>query len=1785
MKKLIYLLFIIVFFVSCGDKETKNTEIKSKNVSKKIYTGKLIKNIYYKSDSKGIIIEFYEKQKKETFKVEDILNFEPNNIKGTLKWISEKELLFSFTDFEEDTYYKVLFSIKNYLNEDYKDISFGFSTFNPIIKKLDVKSNFNKDKFTYTITMELNEKKDVEFVNSNVSVALVDNSGLKKDLQVVNTKLNGNTFTLKTNEVGLDVEKQLLQVNFFNQKIEKKVSYNINGLKSYDFKEKNDKFKLYLYFSENKNLENVKDHITIDGVSDFFVNVVDKTLVISGDFKSNTAYNIRLFAPLGGMTSDEILTLTTPNLEPSLEFKNDGIYLAKIKDKKIRIRSRNIENVNISLKRVNEDNIAWLEGYYGISSDKKSTKRYEDYGLLRYGTEIYNKKFAIDNKLNTWTETDIDLVKIIEEYGQKGLFLIQVSYGPEDLLTKFKAYPNEKENVDPYSNYYYSNYLYYNGLISKGIILSDIGIISKKVEDRIFVYTQELSTGKELEGVKVSLWTYNNMEKIAYTNEDGVAIFDYDSFDEYRIKAEYNDDFAFLSSSTDQINYGIADNSGIISEKGGLRAYMYTERGVYRPGDKVYTSAILFEKGKELPANQNLVLKIITPQGKKYKELRGKYIGESLYTFEFETKEEDISGNWLMELYLGEKLIKKSYLKIENIVPPRIKVKNDLVLEGAKLINTINAEYLFGAPGSNLKYESNLSISTGKNTFKNYKNYSFVNELYNNNLNKQYRQGTLTNEGNIINEYDINIDNGPFKMNLTLVTDVFQSDGRKVTEISNISYDTHDYYVGVERFDSYYKRGDKIEPKVVIVDKNGELLEGELTYNIYKNETYWWWDYSSYDSFKRSYKKNEDTLLIDNGKINSGEKLEVNLDEYGEYYVEVIGQNGHKSGTFIKAGYYSNNTNRGDTFNKITLDKKEYSPGERVLASIESPSNGVGIVSIEDGKNIIETFRVDINKGRNDIEFVVKEEYLPGVYVNIIILQKMEGMIGEEIRLQGLEYVKIFSDKYSMGAEIEVEDLYTDSNNIQVKIDTSKGNSVYTLAVVDEGLLALTKYQSPNAYNAFFSKEKYSINNMDNYGKIINFNSDEAHKTLIPGGGYYDEVEFSNKAIAEINAEPNSAKRIKSTSKFYTGKTDEDGKAIVNVDLDEYMGQVRFMLVATKDGSFAAKSRESKIRSDVVLEEGLPRVLTPGDKLTTTLDIFVNKEMDNIAFGGIRVEGPIRINSIDRIKFDSSKSGVYDFKFQIEALSEVGIGKVIYYYESEGFQKEKVVEISVASNAPYQEYTEDFQLESNKNKQFKIQEEAIKGSGEAKILVSREPLYNLYGRLNYLIRYPYGCLEQTTSTLFAQLNIDKVLNLSKEELTEIDKNMNEGIRRLEKFMLPDGSLAYWESSTTTNKWGSSYAYYFLVKAKNKGYYVSEEFLDRLKNYLKKEANNTRDLNLTNLHRLYVLSLDNVGNINAMNYYKQNKLKDMSNQEKFLLAGSYANLGYKKIANSIIEGVSYEVGEREWDYDFGSELRDKAIILDLSVILGKEDTKELYNEIMSKLASKNWYSTQTIAYSLVAISNYLDLEKDYEPINYEYVIGNKVVRKKLLKNNETIDLTEHLGKEITITNTSNEKIYFSYNFSGKMKNEDQVEFARGIKLSADYYDRSGNKLNDFNNIKQGEDIWVIYRLNKGRSSNYMNMALYQNLPSGLEIENQRISNYKYPDWLERKLNYKQSYSNMDIRDDKVVWFFDWYYGNEINFVVKLNSVTTGEFYMPGAVLEGMYTNEIGASLKGNKVIIK
>jgi hypothetical protein len=1731
-------------------------------------------------------------RKKKDFNGSKLLSFNPEKVNGKYRWKDDHTLLYEIEEINKNLTYKVNFSLKEYLKKDYKDLSFFLNFEVPKITDFSIRKKIYGNSYYVEVYLGFDRNITSDFINSNLKLSLPKN-GKEKNLQIaqiIKTKNTEKRYTLVSSKFTEDIDRQSLQLDFFDQTFEEFFSYNnIPGVKNYEFREKNDKFTLYVKLNNSSiDQKDLKSYININGIDDFYVKSIDDTLIINGDFVSGKEYEIRLFSPLAQLKKDEIFKVKVPNLQPKIEFKNNGIYLADSENKNLRIRTRNLKGIKLSIKKVDSRNVDYFVNYYGTESGTEGKSKYDEYSILRFGTEIYSEKIKFDEKINTWVERDIDLSILGEKYGKKGIYLVEAAFDSTDIMVPIKGYENSEYIEDAYKNYVFADYIYSNGYISKTVILSNIGIITKKTNDRLFVYTSDINTGNALENVEIKVAT-NEGELKSFSNEDGVAIFNLKNDNWTFIFAEKDGELSFVNKYNNYVNYYLADNSGI-DRKSGLNAYIYTERGVYRPGDKIYVSSIIFEEDKKIPTNMPLTLKIFNPLDKLYTEIKGENKGNNLYTFSFSTDSSDITGNWKAELYTGNMLINSKYIKIETIVPPVIKVKNKLSMADKKVLKVdIQSDYLFGAPGKNLEYNCNLDIRLADNPFTAYQTYSFVNEtLQTSDYNNQTREGNLDEGGKGEEKFEINLFVAPFKLELLTTTDVFQKDGRKVSESDSIIFDLYDKYAGIEKFDAYGQIGEKVELETILVDKEGNVLEGDLEYNIYRNESYWWWDYSSYESYKQHYKKSDETILIENGKIKSGKKIAFSLEEYGDYYVEVVDSDGHRAGTFVKSGYYGyGNNNNSDVFMKLGTNKEEFNENDIIEVSFEADTDSYAIINIEQKNEILKSVRVHTKKGQNIYSFPAEKKFFPGVYINVIVLQNLKDKLSDKnIKLQGLKYIKIKDEDKKVEASIESESVYKDTKNIEVKVKTNLPNTSFTLAAVDEGLLSITRFKSPNAYDYFFGKERYGIINYDNYKNIININKDKAYEVLTPGGGEYRLMSADEVAEQKSDKGVNDPKRFKAISYFKTGKTNENGEAIVNFEMEEYMGELRFMLVAVKDGAFGDAESKSKVRDDVVMFPGLPRKIAPEDSVISNLNIFINEIKDSKGKVGIKIEGPIEVVGDSEFDMSDIKEGEYNFQFKLKALKEIGNAKITYYFESENTSKETSIDIEVDSQAPYFTYTDSKELKSMDETAFTINNEAIKNSSIAYLRVSRFPTYNLYGRLQYLIRYPYGCLEQTVSSIFPQLYISKFIDLGHSEWMELNKNINDGIKRLEKFKLPNGSLSYWQNEQYSDYWSTNYAHYFLIEARKKGYYVPKHLIDGLNEFQYIQAGNTRDVSLINLHRLYILALGGNANINAMNYYKQNSLKNMTNTEKFLLAGAYSIIGYTGTAQFLIKDIDFEIKESYWEDNFGSSLRDKAIILDVISRLTKDEkSSELNNEILEKLSGKNWYSTQTLAYSLVAVSNYRENETLSGKISYEYTVNGNTYNKNLSGANETIYLEDAFGKEVKIKNLSNDKLYVNYVFDGQMNLREQKSYAKELRLNSYIYDEDGDKIDDLTNLKKGQSIWIIYKVNKQSNKNYKNLALAQNLASGLEIENLRLSGKEYPNWIYNIIGNEAYSRNIDIRDDKMVWFFDLYYGSTSYFVLKLNAVTPGEYFMPGATLEAMYSNEIGSAVEGTEVKIE
>lgn len=1526
-------------------------------------------------------------------------------------------------------------------------------------------------------------------------------------------------------EVEKSKAKKIIPVKEKKQEVEKNDKKDLDkiakGLEEYKFEEYNNTTRLVLTFYRDLEKKDLNSYINIqDSGMNTKLNITSNKnkIFINDSFKPGINYDITLFKGLTGLEKNYNFTVKVPSKDPNIEFKSSGIYMTSSSEKKLRIRTMNLEKANLEILKVSSDNINLYRYRATMKKGKNDSTSWSNFGAKT----IYNGEINIKGEKDIWIDSDIDL-SVFDNNKEmvNGLYIVRLSADSENIRLK---------NKNKFSK-----------SIEKTIVISDLGILVKKYNKNTTIFVKDLNTNLPIDKVEVVV----DLNKYL-TDINGKVTIQNTSWDDIFVKRDKN--IAFIDSSN-YIDYTLADNGGTIKKEG------------------LYTT------------------------------IKGKSQGNSLYTFKFNTQENDLTGNWTAKLYIGEVsddgFINSKKISIETIVPPSVEIKDSSKIIGDKLNVNTNTKYLFGATGNGLDYKITISNSISKNKFKGYNSFNFIDGTTPKFDIEKTREGKLDTDGNMTEKFDISTKNAPYILDYHIKTEIFQKDGRKVIKNKTLTYSPYEEYVGIEnKDDSYYEVGQDVTMKTVLLSRSGDEIQKLLKYTIYKNTSLYWWDYSSYNEYKKHYKSSPKTTVIIEGNVNSSENITFKIPKYGNYYVEITDpETNHSSGTLLKGSYWGDSDVKNDTFIKLDFNNTNYNIGEEAVVTFKSPSSGKAIINIESGKKLIKSDIIDLQEGEQSYTFKVTDDMYPGAYFNVIMLQDLKKKENDRaLKLQGLRYFNVKNESKIIPIKIINKKTYKDAKNVEITIKGEPGMS-YTVAAVDVGVLNLTNFKVPDPYGYFTSKERYTIGNFDNYKLILDFLKDPAFNTFKPGGG--DAI--TNKREGSLSKKP----RFKIASKFKSGIANSNGEAKLTFDLGNYMGKVKFMVVGVNNNKLGKSDTTSEIRGDIVLLPGAPRSLAPEDQFKSNLTIFVNEAFENNTTVTLKTDGPINTTGKDKFKLDASKIGEYNFDFDLKVLKSFGQGKLIYTVRGKNKTYTNEIDIAIEPKLDTINYSESYIIKPRSEINFITRKEAIKDSSTSKMIVSKFPLNGLYGRLRYLIKYPYGCVEQTTSSVFPQLYIDNFMSLSPKEKDEIQKNIEKGIERLEKFQLVNGSMSYWIGEDTTSEWGTNHVYFFLLSAIDSGYYVPEKMMNKLRTYMIKTASSTREVSLTNIQRLFLLALDGRENISAMNYYKQNSMKEVDSLNRLLLASAYEKVGYKDVAKSIYNGVDLNKIRSKnlsWWHSFGSSTRDESLALLALKNLGSlNETNKLQEKILTTLANDEWLSTQTTAYALLAVSQ--NIENTHSGLRkYSYSIdkpsGFSMKSMEFSGNNESILLGKIFGEKINIKNPGDTKLYVSYYFEGVIDPSDQVEYSNELGLKVRYFTEDGKEIPLLQSLKKGQNIWVIYDISKTRTSKYSELVLNQNVASGIEIENLRLQGNKLPKWLTNYTEHRLDLRYTDIRDSRVSYFFDLmkgsYYNNNYKriddfdhgyIIVKLNAVTKGSFFMPGATLKDMYHDEIGAGLKG------
>ena len=1477
------------------------------------------------------------------------------------------------------------------------------------------------------------------------------------------------------------------------------------------------------------------------------------------------------------------------DIEPKIIFSSNGIILPA-KDKKIAFRSINVKKVNLKIKKVYENNTTQFLQEFVF----KGNGNIFDYGVEdtfdQVGDIVFEKDYDLDYEKNIWKQNEIELGDFVDT---KGLFILELTFDEKGIDYEFPA------GTDSWKKY---SFFRNNGRAGKAVLLSHMGITAQKETEQTVVCVMDILKNTPVKNAEVKLISVNNQVlQEGKTDSKGEIVFkNYDKM--MYVLAEKDGERSILKFRDSQLSYDGFAVEGVFASKG-IQAFIYTDRGIYRPGDEVHISFIARNNEISLPENHPVTINIYSPTGKKF--IENAVITESkngFYTYSFKTNLDSETGIWRAEAQMGSNKFIKD-ISVETVVPYKIKVETKVpeklnINENKNFKMSIEADYLFGAPGKNLKYTSDIQIREESINFEKFRNYVFKNPTSYAFNSREYAEGKLNEEGRGELEFDIS-KIIPKNLNLIgiITTRVMETNGRPVIKMDTISINKFDSYVGIKiPEDTYIKSGDKLNLEVIAVDNKGEnLISGKnLTYRVYKNEYSWWWDYDDYNSFMRSIKTDKNTVLLCEKDFVSGDKpylIDYAPEGNGEIFVEVEDKiTGQITGINLYAGTWRDSTlNRKIDKLKIESEQKKYAVGDTAKIIFEGTKGAKALVTVEKKGVVSERKWIDAGEIKNIFELSVTEDMFPNAYVNIRLFQDYNTLDNDRpLRLYGAVPIVVENESRKLNIKIDAPENIKPNEKFTVKVkNLSETKMDYTVAVVDEGILEITGFKTPDPYGYFYQKLGMQVFSYDNYSEIIGRTFGDVHQILKTGGdGFVNETAMTKSAQRMKNMGIEDVQRFKPVA-FFKGvlTTDEKGEGKIEFTIPDYIGAVKVMVVGADGEKYGSAEKEIVVKAPVVMQSSLPRNLKYGDEFIVPVSVFALEEEVGEVKVTLDFMGDIQTQTVS---FD--EKGDKTVYFNVKTGEYIGNGKIKISAVSKIYNYEEETDININSNNPYIYINEIKNLEAGKEISFTQPENFIKGSAEGKITVSNTPILSVDHRIQELIRYPYGCVEQTVSAVFPQIYIDMLTHSNKFHREKIIGNVNAAVGKLSRLQMYDGSFPYWPQGDT-DIWATVYTGHFLTEAKARGYYIPEDMYNRVVSYEKELVRNNNISLETKVYALYVLALGDVPEISQMNLIYENYFDKLSTTGKWYLAAAYNLAGEDKLSKDTAEKLSLvpdKMSEEYERYSYGSELRDKAVILNAYYNIFGRPEENLYKEVLTKLQSNQWLSTQSMGQALAALAHMKDSPTGKDIAGIIDIDGKQT---EFTTENGIFEYTvpENV-KDIKVISKDNG--YINYYWEGVPVNYEGENISETVKLTRNYYDEKGNPINekDILSLSSGKSFWLEIKVLPADSvKEYIhvdNMALTQVLPSGWEIENIRAVNGQYPNWVEERI--RDTYVDYeDIRDDRIMWFFDYNNYNQggQSFFVKINAVTKGKFDFPGTTAEAMYDNSCRAYLKGFRAEVK
>jgi alpha-2-macroglobulin len=1460
-------------------------------------------------------------------------------------------------------------------------------------------------------------------------------------------------------------------------------------------------------------------------------------------------------------------------LEAGISFTNSkAVYLSKKGGKNIEVKLTNVGKVKLVISKIYESNLLMSQRYgYTPQESQASYASYDDEGEGGY----YDDGGGDVTLGDVIYEKEIDTRSLPKSGGGRLLNFSQF----EDRLQDFKGIYHVM--IRSTQDYWVRD--------SRFISLSDLGLIAKEGQDKIYVFTNSIKSASPVDGVNVSVYANNNqLIGTGATNGEGVAEIayskkDFSGFRPAMIIAKTADDFNYLPFNNTKVNTSRFEVGGKRNNASGLDAFVYAERDIYRPGEKVNFSVIVRDRQWKTPGDIPLKLKFVMPNGKELKSFRKNLNEEGSVEGSVDIATSAITGSYTLEVYNStDVLLASKSFSIEEFVPDRIRVNTKLdktfLRPGESASLSINAMNFFGPPAANRNYETEIQVRQKSFSPEKFSDYDFSLANQNSFFDKVVKEGKTDAEGNATESYEVPAtyaNMGALQTNF--YTTVFDETGRPVSRASSMDIFTQDIFFGI-KYDwfYYYPLNQAVKLQMVSVNKDGSAVTSAAKVEVIKHE--YRTVLTKSGSYFRYESQKEDRVMAE-GQVTIGTNTVYSYvpRSPGDYEVRVYrpGANSYVSRSFYSYGSWGGDNNSFEVNNEgnidIEINKKSFLAGETVTASFRTPFDGKMLVTMETD-HVISYQYVDVSKRFASLDLKLTGDHVPNAYITATLIKPHEASDIPLTVAHGFQNVKVEEKSRQIAVQILSEKKVRSKTHQKVTVKAAPGSFV-TLSAVDNGVLQISDFKTPDPYNYFYQKKALEVSGYDLYPLLFA----EVKAKLSSTGGDGD-LEM------EKRVNPMPAKRIKVVS-YWSGiqKANGSGEASFDFDVPQFSGEIRLMAVSYKGQSFGAADNTITVADPIVISTALPRFLSPGDTVRVPVTLSNTTEKSANVTASINVEGAIKVigGASQTLTLNSKSEG--RAIFNVIANPTIGIGKVSISVNGLGEKFQDMTEISVRPPSTLQKVTGSGSVTGGSTQKVAIGlSDFIPGSMDYSLVVSRSPAMELGSQLKYLVQYPYGCTEQTVSAAFPQLyygDMADLMQLGKANKTNANTNILEAIRKIKMRQLYNGAVTLWDGEGKEDWWSTIYAAHFLLEARKAGFDVDNSLLETMLGYINNRLKNKETINYYYnrdqnkkiapkevAYGLYVLALAGRTNVPAMNYYKSNPAI-LALDSRYLLSAAYAIAGDKKSFSAMLPAAfAGEESVPQTGGSYYSDVRDEAISLNalIDVDPGNPQIGTMVKHVADKLKNRQWLSTQERAFAFLALGKHLRAANN-STATADILVNGKIVA-KVDGGQWKGDMKALGGNSIEIATKGTGRLYYFWeaegiSASGSYKEEDSY-----LKVRKHFYDRFGHALTG-SIFKQNDLVIIGITLERSFSTVIENVVITDLLPAGFEIENPRTKEIPGMDWIKDA----GTPTSIDVRDDRIHFFVDAY-NNKQTYYYAVRAVSPGQYKMGPVSADAMYNGE-------------